>query len=259
VAASDIEVQADPGVRVAQVFLEKAAKRVRFHGGNYGQIEMQIPMDFTVIPSVPHEDWLIQDVLFDDVEVDSTGSAEYPTAFLLRGKRIAIVRSRLRARHYSVWVGDTGDFPSEDIILAGNTFDSAGPEATVRLQPILRAAVVDNRMTNTSKHNYRVHGRSDLAFAARNTLINAGVMLATQPGDELGTIWLQDNVFHHTLPSLLDLDHPLGSVLRRFIATGNTIYTGVWECFVCDTPPRDWKVGSNSILPYRPFVADPVG
>jgi hypothetical protein len=252
VAASDIDVQVEGNAEIGAVFIEKSMKRIQFRGGRYGKVELQRPADFNVTPVAWREEWLVEDVLFDGVDADTNRLGEAAYAFDVRGKRIAILRSRVRAGLYSVWVGDTDTFRSEDIILAGNTFDSAGPESTVRLQPVFRSVVVENMMTNTLKHNYRVHGRSDQAVAARNTLINAGVKLATEEGDQLGTVWLQDNVFHHTLDSLMDLDHPRGSVLQRLVATGNTIHSDVWSYFFAEAPPSGWIVERNSFHPYRP-------
>ena len=55
------------------------------------------------------------DVLIDGVEADADD-----TAFLLRaGVRIAVTNCRAKAERYSVWLGDSDDFESEDVILAG--------------------------------------------------------------------------------------------------------------------------------------------
>jgi len=259
VAASDIEVRMADGVRIEHVFIDKEVKRLRFQGGRYGEIVFRIPASFD--PDVWHSEWMIEDVLFDGVEVERP-VAEHAAALLIRGRRVAVVRSRVRVRRYSVWIGDTVGFANEDIILAGNDLHSGGEsvddheevEATVRIQPVHRAVVVENRLTNTVKHNYRVHGQSDLVFAARNTLVNAGVKMALEARDALGTIWLQDNVFHQTLDSLLGLDNPPGSEIERLIATGNRIFTSRGhECFVCANPlPSGWEDRDNVVTSVTP-------
>lgn len=115
-----------------------------------------------------------------------------------------------------------------------------------------RSVVVDNVLCNPQKHNYRVEGRSDLVFAARNTLVDAGLMLASQPGDDVGTVWFRENVLHHRTPSLLVVDDPPGSKLQRFVAGGNTIYSDDWDCFLCVEAPAGWDVDGQTILPYQP-------
>jgi hypothetical protein len=108
-------------------------------------------------------------------------------------------------------------------------------------------------MSNPERHNYRVHGRSDLAFAARNVLVDAGVMIASDSEeDEVGAVWFLENTLHHRTPSLLVVDRPLGSRLARFVATGNSIFSDVWDCFLCDDPPNGWTVRNNRMQPYRP-------
>ena len=108
-----------------------------------------------------------------------------------------VYNSAIRGQAYSVWSGDAGPYQTEDLVLACSTFRShaaAGErnEATVRLVSVLRSVVVDSTLQNSNegsfdptvndpflvdppsntKHNYRIHGHSDLNFAARNLLIN---------------------------------------------------------------------------------------
>jgi hypothetical protein len=118
---------------------------------------------------------------------------------------------------------------------------------------VRRSVVVDNILSNPQKHNYRVEGHSDLAFAARNTLVDAGVMLASQPGDDVGTVWFQDNVIHAQTESLLKVDEPPGTKLRRFVATDNTVYSDRHRCFLCINAPAGWDVPEHTIQPYQPY------
>lgn len=246
VAASDVDVVVEDGVRVGEAFVDRGVARVRLRGGRYGRIELAVPARFGVSPPEYRAEWLVRDVTIDGVEVDSEAE---DGAFLLRGRRIAVLRSRVRAERYAVWVGDTGDLQSEDVVIAGNDLRAAGAEATVRLVSVLRSAVVENRLSNPEKHNYRVHGRSDLAFAARNRLFDAGVMLASMDEDEVGTVWFVDNTIRHRTPSLLVVDRPAGSRLRRFVATGNAIRTDETDCFLCEPPPPGWTVRDNVLRP----------
>ena len=250
-AASDIDVEVNNNVYIGTLYIQKGLSRFRIRGGTYGRIELAVPADFNQNPAVYNGDWLIQDVMIDSVTVINTTSS----GFLLRGKRIAILNSHVQGFHYSVWAGDTTDFQNEDIILANNVFESAGPEATVRLVSVLRSVVVDNRIINVgarsateeiiNKHNYRIHGKSDFNLAARNTLVKSGLMIGTMEGDDLGTVWFQDNFIYHITPSLLEVDDP--SHIRHFIATGNNIFSEVWDCFLCRETPADWRFENNYI------------
>lgn len=242
--ADDLEVVVDDGVRVGRVFVEQGHKRIRFVGGTYGQIELQIPGRYFPPPEEWRERWMVEDVLFERVRVVS----DTDTAFLLRGRRIAIVQSVVEARRYAIWCGDTDRFRSQDVILAGNRLECDGEEATVRLVDVLRSVVVDNWLTNPVKHNYRVHGRSDLNFAARNTLVDAGVMLASMPGDDLGAAWFLDNAIHNATESLLVVDEDR---VRHLELTDNEVFSDRWSCFWCDPVPEGWVVERNIVTAYR--------
>jgi hypothetical protein len=246
VAASDVEVEVAEGVRIGGVYVDRGTERIRLRGGRYGRIELAVPARFDASPPEYRAEWLVRDVTIDGVDVDSEAE---DGAFLLRGRRIAVLRSRVRAERYAVWVGDTGDLQSEDVVIAGNDLRAAGAEATVRLVSVVRSAVVENRLSNPEKHNYRVHGRSDLAFAARNRLLDAGLMLASMEEDEIGAVWFVDNTIRHRTPSLLVVDRPAGSRLRRFVATGNAIRTDETDCFLCEPPPPGWTVRDNVLRP----------
>ena len=67
---------------------------------------------------------------------------------------VAVLRTRSRRRRYCIWSEAIMDIGSEDILLAGNRFKSAGPEATVRLVSAQRTVTVDNVLENSMKHNY---------------------------------------------------------------------------------------------------------
>lgn len=243
VRASDVEIEFAPGASADAVFIGKALSRVAVRGGSVDHVEMELPAEYTTQLEYRPE-LMTSDVLIDGVEADADD-----TAFLLRaGVRIAVTNSRGTAGRYSVWFGDSGEFESEDVILAGNDFSSAGPEATVRLVHVIRSAVVDNRLENGAKHNYRIHGRSDLNWASGNLLVNSGIMLGTMADDSIGRQWFDDNTFHHQMPSLIEIhtDEPT-LVMRR-----NKIYTDVWSCLICRELPADWVVEGNELLPYEP-------
>lgn len=251
IQASDviIEVRGNGGIvpMIKYVLIDQQQQRIHIKGGRYERIELEVPAIFNGPNADYRPELMVEDVLIDEVEIQNTINS----ALMLRGKRIAVLRSDVQANHYSVWVGDTANFQSEDIILAGNSFKSAGPEATIRLNSVLRSVVVQNRLENPFKHNYRVHVRSDCAYAARNILLQAGLMIASMAEDEVGTAWFVDNILDHRTPSLLQVDVPPQSRLQKLHLTGNIIYSTVWDCFFCGEVPAGWVVEDNYIQMIR--------
>lgn len=272
-AASDIEVQVNEGVHIGKLFIERALKRFWITGGSFGSIEMATLTDYSSTPPVSNEAWLIEDVLVNNVQVITVVPEDLSaldnqntfSGFYLKGKRIALLNSRVQAFHYSVWVWantDTSDFPCEDIILAGNVFESAGLESTVRLVSVQRSVVVDNQFVNvgkrfpdgalTLKHNYRIHGRSDLNFAGRNTLLKGGLKFVSEPNDFVGTVWFINNVMYHfTSPGgVLDLGSgsdvvPLTARLRYLFMTNNVIFSEAVMEQLLENVPRQWRIENN--------------
>lgn len=242
VSANDVEIIADDATRLGRLGLGRGVSRVRIEGGTWSAIHLALPAQY--YPSVEHRpEWMVSDVTIEGVHVIAPDMA-----FEIRGRRIAILRSRADAVRYSVWCGDTGPMQSEDVILHENVFVSSGPEATVRLVQVLRSATIDNTLSNTGKHNYRIHGTSDLNYAAQNLLVGTGVMLGRMPGDDLGRTWFDDNVFHHSAPDLFNPERTIGALH----ATGNVAHTNVWDCFYCGSVQPGWTVGENEIRPYTP-------
>ncbi|UJR84609.1 hypothetical protein [Sandaracinus amylolyticus] len=243
VTASDVEIEFAPNASAGSVQIGKGLERIAVRGGDVDHVEMELPAVYDGELKYS-EELMTTDVLLDAVEANAED-----TAFLMRaGKRIAITNSHGTAGRYSVWFGDSGDFESEDVILAGNEFSSEGPEATVRLVHVVRSATVDNRLENGAKHNYRTHGRADLNWASGNVLINSGIMLGTMADDSIGKQWFENNTFYHRMPSLIEihLDESPSVTLRR-----NTIYSDVWTCFLCREAPSGWVDQGNQMFPYR--------
>lgn len=243
IAASDVVVEVDAGVFVERAYIARSVQRIRIVGGRYASIEISRPAISWPAPEM-NPDWFAEDILIDSVRVEAGLSA-----FVLRGRRVAVVRSTTDATNYSVWMGDTAPFQSEDVILAHNHFVSAGPESTVRLVDVLRSAVVGNRMENTTKHNYRLHGQSGENYAAENELVTSGIMFGTMPGDQLGRVWFDRNIFYHTTPDLFSVSE---SALSALNAHENHAYTNVWNCLYCGEPPAAWSISDNAVSPYRP-------
>lgn len=234
--ASDLDIRVDPGVTIdATLGIGRGRQRIRVLGGNYRGVMMAVLPD-----TVP----LSEDVMLDGVTIN----AQVSSAFTLRGRRIAILRSTATANLFSVFADAMTGEPNTDIILAGNVLHSID-EATIRLISVTNSVTVDNRLSNMGKHNYRVHGRTGQSYAARNTFITSGTMLATMPGDMLAEAWFDSNVFYHTTP---DLFHPEAAAVTMLHARDNIAYTDVWGCFYCAAMPTTWDFENNQIMPYRP-------
>lgn len=281
ITASDVEVRIeDSEVIVQRLAVGNSVQRVHIVGGTYGQISTPRIQEFVPVPQF-REEWYAEDLTIDGVLVEAALNPEsvQDIALDLRAKRAAVYNSNLRGETYAVWAGDNGPFASEDLVIACSTLRAYAPaggrnEPTVRLVSVLRSVTVDNVMQNShagfddalndpfavepaniAKHNYRIHGHSDLSFAARNTLLNTGMMFgglddpfSASGGDEVGRIWALDNVFHHRVP---DLFNPKGTI-NALVARNNVAYTDVWDSFPGATDLPDWDVSDNSIEPFEP-------
>lgn len=243
IGADDIEIVADAATSLGVLHIPQRRARVRIEGGQWRGVRVAIPATFQGAADFRPE-YMAEDLFFDGVTIDSGTE----TAMEVRGKRIALVRSEVHGGRYSVWCGDTGHFQSEDLIILGNVLDSAGPEPTVRIVSVLRSAVVSNVLTNTYKHNYRIHGESDLNYASDNLLVNTGVMFGRMAGDSLGRVWFDDNVFHHVAPDLFNPDMSI----RELRARRNLVHVdgraGMYE----GAPQPGWDISDNVVVPYAP-------
>jgi hypothetical protein len=248
ITASDIEVQMTANGSLGGLRIERSVHRVALIGGEYTDtIELVLPTSFW--PSeVSDPTWMVEDVLIDGVNVDSD-----TTAFFLRGRRVAVLRSYAHAHDYAIYSDTARGMQNENMIIADNDLESDGNQATVRLISGRTSVTVDNRITSLmsaggAKHNYRVHGKTGQAYAARNVLVNAGVMLSTMDGDKADKIWFDKNTFHHQTP---DLFNPSTTTIGTLHAHDNTAYTNVWSCFYCSKPLSTWDFGNNVVKPYK--------
>ncbi len=256
-AADDTDLELTDDAEIGELRIERGTHRVRVRGGHARRVVLAEPAVYR--PEL-HTDpaWFVEDVLIDDVTIDHPeGGIE------LRGRRAAVVRCRTRVREYSIWSGGAyGDRRSEDLIIAGNRFESGGLEATVRVHDATIVIVVDNVLVNgtpemeSSKHNLRFHGHVDRAYAARNVFVHSGVMTALDqppqlPRDRVESVWLVDNVFHQLRPSLLELsaDH-----LPHLVLTGNVVHSDRHSCLWCGPPRAGWIVADNEVGPYAPAI-----
>jgi hypothetical protein len=242
ITACDIEVVMREGAEIDRLRIEHGQKRVRLRGGRYREILLAHPAQFTPVQA-PRPDWIIEDVTIDGVHIESPGSA-----IEAYGHRIAVLNSDIKAERYSLWSGPVLGIGSQDILIANNRMSSAGPESTLRLVDVVRSATVDNVLRNNVKHTFRVHGRSDLAYAARNVFINTGVMFGTMPNDQIGEVWFENNTFYHREN---DLFHPGPGRVARLHAAGNKAHTANRRCFCCGQAPAGWQLDKNELLPYR--------
>lgn len=241
---SDVAIELASGARIERLLIAQGVHRVSISGGEVGSIELAPPIRFG-----DREPRVIDDLWVRDVRIESVRITASDSALVVRGHRIAIVNVDVVAERYCVWVGDTMGVPSEDIRIASSRLASAGPEATVRMHDVVRAIVVDSRLSNTLKHNVRLHGRSDMVFIGRNVLVGTGAMMANQAGDQLERIWFVGNTVHQRREGTLVVAAEQLTVLT---AMENVVYTDAFSEFehgYPDAPPR-WRVERNRIAPF---------
>jgi hypothetical protein len=249
VLGSDVEITQQDGVFVEHLLIDHARqaarRRIAVRGGSYGQIATTPAARFA--PTVEaHPEWLAEDITIDGVRIEAA-----KTAMLIYARRIAVVRSRFSAKAYAIYsdAGPGGSVSTEDLLIAGNRFTSAGDEATIRLISVVRSIVIDNVLHNAIKHNYRVHGRSDLALAARNIMIVTGAAIGFMPDDQVGRVWLLDNTVYHTINHLM---HAEPGHVRAAHVRGNIAYTDLRKCVLClPSLPSGWEDEGNRALPYQ--------
>ncbi|MDQ3034326.1 MAG: hypothetical protein M3Y87_18100 [Myxococcota bacterium] len=245
VHASDVEILIEQGGRLERIVIDPGVQRVRIAGGEVGSIELLPPARWD--PDATYDEALfVTDVTLEDLRIEASDSA-----FVIRGRRVAVLGCDVTAERYSLWAGDTGPLDGEDLIIADNTFRSAGPESTLRMHDVRRSVVVRNVLSNGNKHDYRVHGRGDLAYASHNVLLRTGIMIGTQPGDRVGTVIFEDNVLYQEMPSMLEIDFP---AIRRLVLRNNTVYTDRWDSFYPYPRVGDgWTVEGNRRFPFRAY------
>jgi hypothetical protein len=243
--ADDLEIVVAKGVRIGRVLIAQGRKRIRFVGGTYGQIEVQIPIRFLPPPAQWREDWMVEDVLFDCVRVESKGES----GLLLRGRRIAILHSMVKSRRFAIWCGDTKRFRNEDVIIARSRLESGEGAATVRLSDVLRAVVVQSRLSTTESACREVHGRCDGVFARRNLLVGGGLAMGSAEEDAIGTAWFVDNAVFCGSREPFALGEER---IRRLVLTGNEVSSerglGLWP----DALPHGWTVEDNGVSGWQP-------
>lgn len=250
VNADDIEISGIGSVDT--LVISQNRHRVRVGGISIGQVSFSIPayFDDELGQVVYEESRFATDIVFDDVSVNAIAE----NAFTIYARRLAILHSTVVANWYSVYVGTAATFPSEDIIVHDCNLSSAGPEATIRLHQVTRSVVTENVISNTSKHNWRLHTGSTLAFCGRNQLVGTGIMLTDpfEPSDTAGSFWFEDNHVQYTAASgVIITTDPYtridsGSITGNiFQMAGATTFEDIWSY---GAVPSDWDLSGNTIV-----------
>jgi len=258
ISGSDVEVVAT-GYQLGQMTLEHSSHRVRFIGGQYQRINVNPPtVWWPAFESNPA--WFSTDVSIQDVSfVNPSG-----IAISVGGKRVAILNNTCQVRDYCIW--GTSDLGIEDLIVAGNHFVTQGVQANIRLVSITRSVVVENYLESLVKHNYRIHGISDLIYAARNTLVGAGALMGGCDApyyDQIGQVWHHNNVHHHIgnnstfqvgewTPPSQGCTEPFG--VQDMDARNNILYSDIAPFWTYGTPPGHWIDENNQVFPYQPYA-----
>jgi hypothetical protein len=134
------------------------------------------------------------DVLIDRMGADATGLAGHAINLYTR---LAIIYSRYNSgTRYCVY-SDPAIGGSSDLIVAGCDMFADGTESCLRVQDVVRAVIVENRVENTTKHTLRTHYSADKIHVARNIFHDVGWM-STNQGDAPGVIDIsfQENVWY---------------------------------------------------------------
>lgn len=244
VRASDVEIVAG-GYRCGMLTIARALDRVAVRGGTWTGVDVAPAADWATGTAVWRAEWAVEDLTLDGLTIDAAGYA----IKIISGRRIAIRNVTARAGQYSVWAEGGGPLQLEDMAIDGCRFDAAGPESTVRLTSVLRAAVVRSRLSNPVKHNLRVHGRSGDVYAAELVLAGGGLMLgAGMAGDSLAAAWFERSAIHSTTD---DLASNLGG--ERLTIRDNVVYRADGRVLVA-AARAGWTVSGNVT---RPYIAPP--
>jgi hypothetical protein len=244
--ADDVEVVSEQGATVGAIIVAPGRRRIRIEGGKFGQIVLQPPTRLREPPPAWRAEDMIEDVLIDRVQVDALESGL--SGVLLRGHRIVVMNSRVDARYHAVYLGDTAPVQSQDVVIAGCSLYSTGESPTVVLSDVVRAVVVDSWLENPVLSALRVHGESEWVVARSNVLVGGGVMIGTDPRDEIDQAWVWVNTIHHATPLLLSLEPDR---VRSLTLAANLIYSDGATCMWCGRTPESWLVNGNRIRAYR--------
>jgi hypothetical protein len=171
--------------------------------------------------------------------------------------RVAIVSSSIDAPEYAVFTPAYAQ--NNDLIIADSDLvggNPAGAQSTVRLQQVLRAVLLDNRIWNGGKHTYRVHSESDLIYARNNQFENTGTMMDNHdPGRiQCNRCWLVDNRWYRLSNSLVQIapyDPTQQDGVNVLVMTDNVAYTDTMQNQFPGTSGPDWILLRNTVEPYR--------
>lgn len=244
--ADDVEVEIAHGAYVGSLIVVPGHERIHVHGGELGQIALEPPHVLHPPPPEWRADDMTEDVLIEDVTVDAASSGL--TGVLLRGRRIALVNSRVDARLVAVYVGDTAPVQSEDVVIAGCSLRTEGEDVTVSLSDVRRGVVVDSWIENLRMGSLGFHGESEWLVATRNTLVGGGAMIGTDARDRVEDAWFWANAIHHSGIVLLSL---APERVEDLVLADNTLFSDSVTCAWCGEVPDSWLVRSNRVRPYR--------
>lgn len=253
--ADDVAVVGLPGASFVALDISRNRHRILVEDISATSIAFRIPgaFDPEVGGPVYSAELLATDVAFRNVTVDNPAES----AIHIFGRRVSILDSSLKANWYSVYVGTVGDFFNEDIIVHNCTMDSAGPEATVRLLKTARSVVTSCRLKNGNKHNWRLHEGSTMGYCARNTFVNAGIMLTDpfNPEDTIGTFWFTDNLVSYSLANgVISTLSPYTRIEGGTISDNifevdagvATSFSDLWDYGA--VPAEGWDLSGNVVL-----------
>lgn len=251
IQADDVEVVVGTNALVESLVILPGSERIRIEGGTYGQIVLEPPMLLEPPPEWRAAD-MIEDVRIEGVHVMAvrTGLA----GILVRGRRIAILDSRVDAQFAAIYVGDTAPVLAEDVVIAGCSLASQGEEPTLLARDVRRFIAVANWIENPRVTSLRVQGVVEWPFASRNTLVGGGVAIGAEEGDAITEAWFWANAIHHNASDPVQLSP---ARVRELVLAGNQFFSDDLVCVWCEPTPDSWLVSTNRLRPYRAPPARP--
>lgn len=245
--ADDVEIEIARRAYVGSLVVLGGHERIHVHGGELGQVVLEPPRELHPPPPEWRVDDMIEDVLLEDLTVDAVPSGL--SAVLLRGRRVALINSRIDARMLGVYVGDTAPVQSEDVVIAGCSIRSEGEDVAVAVGHVRRAVVVDSWLENPRMSSLRFNGHSEWVVASRNTLSGGGVMIGTDTGSEVENAWFWANRVHHSAFGMLSL---APDQVDELVVADNVFFSDAVTCAWCADVPESWIVRSNRVRPFEP-------
>lgn len=254
--ADDVVLEINTDLSGLVLNLAQNIHRVRVIGGEVSRIAFQPPSyyDDGLEQQVFEASRFATDISFVGVTADSPDDS----ACLIYGRRVSIYNCYLRGNQYGIYVaapGAAGGIFNEDITVTGGTVIGLG-QASFRILQTHRTVTDSAQIggVGSTRHGWRIHQGTTLAFCGRCTLSPGGIMLSdpAEPTDTgLGEFWFEDNRVEYTLANgvIITLDpytrFTAGTIKNNvFVMAGASVFSDIWSY---GAVPGDWDLTGNTI------------